>query len=267
MPADRKPTDRKPTDREPRRRLSSRALLALAGGAAIAVVLGLGSLLAIRMESPGELDAEWLEEVVENRGPWFELPARLLDFVGGGWFAIVVVPVGVAALFLLARRPWSALVFVTGSAASALAVAGLKPLFGRVRPEDGLIMLDSAAFPSGHTANAAVVAVLLALLVRRWWVGLLGAAWVVAMALSRTYLAVHWLTDTIAGALFGAGMAVLVWSLFASLLRSERMRATAGADGTAADGDLGPGESEAGESRADGLEAGGLESDGSARGA
>ena len=40
------------------------------------------------------------------------------------------------------------------------------------------------------------MAVLLTLLVRRWSVGIAGAIWVVAMAFARTYLGVHWLTDT-----------------------------------------------------------------------
>jgi membrane-associated phospholipid phosphatase len=41
------------------------------------------------------------------------------------------------------------------------------------------------------------------------------------MALSRTYLGAHWLTDTIGGVLLGAGIAVLIWAPFAQRLRRE----------------------------------------------
>jgi membrane-associated phospholipid phosphatase len=64
--------------------------------------------------------------------------------------------------------------------------------------------------------------VLLALLVPRWWVALAGAVYVVMMALSRTYLGAHWLTDTVGGAVFGASTALAAWAAFAPLLRRER---------------------------------------------
>jgi undecaprenyl-diphosphatase len=49
-----------------------------------------------------------------------------------------------------------------------------------------------------------------------------GAGYVVLMALSRTYLGAHWVTDTIGGMLVGGAVAVLVWVLFARRLRAER---------------------------------------------
>ena len=47
---------------------------------------------------------------------------------------------------------------------------------------------------------------------------------VVAMAFARTYLGVHWLTDTLAGAIVGAGVAVFVWALWAPRLQHESRR-------------------------------------------
>lgn len=201
-------------------RLGPRRLAALGGGVVLLLVLGLGLIVALRETAPA-FDVEFMEEMVERRGPAFEAVARLFDFLGGGWFGIFVVPLAGTAAFVLRKRPWSGLVFLLGSAVSAAIVQGLKVLFGRARPEDILLALDSPAFPSGHVANAATVAVLLALLLRRGWIWAAGAIYVILMALSRTYLGAHWLSDTIGGALVGAAAAVLVWTIFAAALRNE----------------------------------------------
>ncbi|HWM34361.1 MAG TPA: phosphatase PAP2 family protein [Pseudolysinimonas sp.] len=206
-------TARDRLERSPRR-------LALAGaGVAVLLAVGLGVLIALR---PLELDAEWMDEIVENRIPVLQTVSLVFDFLGGGWFGVFVVPLGIAGAFLLARRPWSAGVFVLGSAVSSGVVQLMKVLFGRERPEQILLPLESGSFPSGHTANAATVVVLLALLLRRRWIVAAGALYIVLMALSRTYLGAHWVTDTVGGVLVGAGMAVLVWVLFARRLRTER---------------------------------------------
>lgn len=184
--------------------------------------------LLVRIDAVAdEIDGEWMHDVLELRGPLGEAISRVFDFLGGGWFAFWLVPVAVAVLFLIARRPWAAAVFVVVSAVSAGLVQVLKVLFGRARPDDILLDLTSGAFPSGHAANAATVAVLLALLVPRWWVALAGAAYVVVMALSRTYLGAHWLSDTVGGAVLGASVALAAWAVFAPHLRRERRGAPA----------------------------------------
>lgn len=210
-----------------RRRIeqSPRRLAAIAAGVALLLAVGLGVLVTVRTLNPESLDAEWMEEIVEHRSPFWEVPARVFDFIGGGWFAVLVVPIGVAVALLVARRPWAASAFILGSALSSGAVQLMKALFGRARPEDILVPLDSGSFPSGHAANAATVVVLLALLLGRRWIAVAGSAYVVLMALSRTYLGAHWVTDTVGGILIGAAMAVLVWVLFARKLAAERERA------------------------------------------
>lgn len=202
------------------RSLPRRRPLVFAAGSAIVLTLALGLLVMVR-GADNELDAEWMEDVLELRGPAFDAISYVFDFLGGGWFAILVVPLGVGLAFVLARRPWSALDFVLASAVAALVCQLLKVLFGRARPEQILLPLDNGSFPSGHTTNAAVVAVSLGLLLGRVWVWVVGVLYVVAMALSRTYLGAHWLTDTIGGALLGAGVAVIVWCLLLPKLRTE----------------------------------------------
>jgi membrane-associated phospholipid phosphatase len=195
----------------------------IAGGTAAAGVVAVLLLgLLVRIDAiADEVDGEWMDDILEVRGPVGEAISRVFDFLGGGWFAIWLVPVVLAVIFLIARRPWAALAIIVVSAVSAGLVQVLKALFGRARPEHILLDLDSGAFPSGHAANAATLAVLIALLVGRWWIALVGAVYVVLMALSRTYLGAHWLSDTVGGALLGASIALAGWAILAPRLRRE----------------------------------------------
>lgn len=202
--------------------LTPRRLAVLGAGTAILLVGLLGLLVTTR--ETNALDEEWMEELLELRGPVGQALAMVFDFLGGGWFAIFVVPLGGALAFVLARRPWSGLAFLVASAVGALVVQLLKVGFGRARPEEILVPLDNGSFPSGHTTNAAIVATMLGLLLHRAWVWAAGAIYVAFMALSRTYLGAHWLTDTIGGAILGAAVAVLTWCAFARRLQVEAAR-------------------------------------------
>ena len=53
--------------------------------------------------------------------------------------------------------------------------------------------------------------------------GCSGAVYTVLMAISRTYLGAHWLSDTIGGLLVGAGVALLLWAVLATPLERERL--------------------------------------------
>lgn len=205
---------------ESRARSASRRWPLISGGTAVALALALGVIVSVRRD-PHYFDGEWLEEVVEHRSPLWDVPAFVMDFLGGGWFGVLVVPIGVAVVLLLVRKRWSALYFVLASAVSAGVVQLLKSLFGRARPEEILVSADFGSFPSGHVANAATIAVALAILLQRRWVWFAGAVWVVLMILSRTYLGAHWLSDTIGGLLLGGAVAVLVWAPLASRLHKE----------------------------------------------
>jgi membrane-associated phospholipid phosphatase len=193
----------------------------VSGLVALIVAAAAGALIGIR-ESNLEFDVEWMENLSENRSPFWEVPARLMDFLGGGWFGVFAVPIGVAVLLVIANRRWAAVYFLIASVLSAGIVQVLKNLYDRARPEDILVVTDHGSFPSGHVANAATLAVTLGIILGRTWVWVVGAAYTVLMLLSRTYLGAHWLSDTVGGLLVGAGVAVVVWAPFAARLNRER---------------------------------------------
>lgn len=191
---------------------------------AVGLVLLLGAIIAFRPTEPFAIDLKWMEEVVEHRSPVWTLPALFFDYVGGGILGSVVIPLVIFALLLAFRRPWGATYFAVASVLSVICVQVLKHTVGRARPSDILVQVDLGSFPSGHTANAATMAVVFGLLFPRVWVWCVGGAWAVLMAVSRTYLGAHWLSDTIGGLLLGAGVAVIVWAPLAYRLAEESAR-------------------------------------------
>ncbi|MRX44597.1 phosphatase PAP2 family protein [Agromyces kandeliae] len=210
-----------PAAREERTEHVGRFVPFAAGIAALVIALVLGIVIALR--GLFEIDEEWAEDIFTLRGPIGDLFAYGMNALGGGVIGVFVVPIAIAVILLAVRRPWAALYFVTASVASALIVQLLKNLFGRARPEDIIVLSDFGSFPSGHVANAATIAVTIGIIVPRGWVWFWGVVYTVLMAISRTYLGAHWITDTIGGALVGAGAALLVWTVFAQRMERERL--------------------------------------------
>lgn len=198
----------------------------LAGGVALLIVgLIFGLLIALGTDV---LDVDgWWNTLVGTFYPGLRPFSLFMDFVGGGWFGTYVVPLAGALLLVLARRPWGALLFLVASALSAGVVQLVKGAFGRDRPEDMLVISDHGSFPSGHTANAATMAVILLILFPRAWVFVVGFAWTVLMGFSRTQVHAHWFSDTVGGAILGAGAALIVAAAFTVPVLKERERAAA----------------------------------------
>ena len=138
--------------------------------------------------------------------------AKGMAFVGGAWCTWVV---RVAVLAVLAwRRHWLHLAaFSLAIVTSELFIGPPKALFDRARPTGSLIETSGAAFPSGHAVAAGVTAVgvVIALMgpgPARWTWERRAALYASLMALSRTYLGAHWLSDVVAGGLLGSGVAI-----------------------------------------------------------
>jgi undecaprenyl-diphosphatase len=198
---------------------------ALVGAVLLALACGLGAWVFARGNDPFAVDAWWNGILVDSASNEVVFTfALVMDRLGGTWVAIYVIPIAGALALVLLRRPWAAVYFLAASILSAAAVQVLKRSFGRARPEDILITSDYGSFPSGHAANAATIAAVVVVLFARAWVVIVGIAWVVLMAFSRTYLHAHWLSDTLGGALAGAGVALLVAAAFSVLLAKDRGR-------------------------------------------
>jgi undecaprenyl-diphosphatase len=156
-------------------------------------------------------DAVWRSAGSVENGPATAVSV-VLAWLGS---SAVNWPLRIAALLLLARRRhWlRALAFTLAVLSSELFIGPVKAATDRARPPGSLIETSAASFPSGHAIATAVTAVGLVLVLARpgparWRWEVYAVEITAVMALSRVYLRAHWLSDTVAGALLGAGLAL-----------------------------------------------------------
>jgi len=203
--------------------VDSRRALRISGGL-LAGAAGVGLLVLLPATSGAVQsvdDAVWrFAGAVENRPA--TAVAVVLSWLGSGW---VNWPLRILALGLLAwRTHWLRFAaFALAVVTSELFIGPVKAAVDRPRPPGSLIATSGASFPSGHAVAAAVTAVGLVLVLAeagstRWRWEVRAVVFASVMALSRVYLQAHWLSDTVAGALLGAGLA-LGWPALLSTLR------------------------------------------------
>ncbi len=93
----------------------------------------------------------------------------------------------------------------------------LKRIVNRDRPAQtypDIIAMENErfhSFPSGHTSNAFVTATSLSLNFKKWYVILPSYAWATAVGYSRMHMGVHYPSDVFAGAIVGAGSALITY--------------------------------------------------------
>jgi membrane-associated phospholipid phosphatase len=200
----------------------------ISGAGALVLAVVLGALIVLRGGGrPLWIDNEWLAELVEHRSAFWDVPSLVMNYVGAGIIGVFVIPILIVVILVLIKRPWAAGYYLLATLIGSGLVQLLKHLFGRARPDEILVTSDFGSFPSGHVANAAVMATSLGIIFPKVWVWVLGVIYTVVMLLSRTYLGAHWLSDTIGGMLLGVGVAIVLWAPFAAKLNGERHLAPA----------------------------------------
>jgi undecaprenyl-diphosphatase len=209
-----------------RRTIKSRLNPEVATGLALTVALGavvvggivLGTLAyLVRTNSQLlDLDASVAQWGADHAGPVSERGLNLITQLGETWFAVVLVIVVAVVGYLRRPNRWIPVFLLTVLIGQWLLTNGVKELLDRVRPTlNPIAETLGPSFPSGHTTTAAAVWAAAALVLGRGVSPhgrslLAGAAAgiAVAVACTRVFLDVHWLTDTIAGLFLG-------WAWFA----------------------------------------------------
>lgn len=144
--------------------------------------------------------------------------AILLAHSGDSWFWLA----GLALVLLLGTDYWRdrAVIMGAGVLVTATLVLAIKFTVRRQRPEGqwGNIYrnTDPHSFPSGHAARAVMLAVVAAGLGPTWF-GLSLLIWAPFVPLARVAMGVHYLSDILAGALFGLAAGLIVLRVFPGL--------------------------------------------------
>jgi membrane protein DedA with SNARE-associated domain/membrane-associated phospholipid phosphatase len=138
-----------------------------------------------------------------------------------GSLPVIVAVALVTAIWAAVRGRWiDVATLVAGVVLSIVLVHVAKAASDRMRPLGGLVHADLSAYPSGHTAYTVTLVACATILVRagtgwavRFAAVTVAAVLVVAVAATRVYLRVHFLTDVIGGAALGTAIWALVGTL------------------------------------------------------
>jgi len=163
-----------------------------------------------------QLDARVHDWAVSERNIGATTFFVTMSRIGGPSGVAAIAAVVTVALLIARRFRWAAFLVINVAGAGALDWE-LKRYFARARPDVALMLRRAAgySFPSGHAMESTVLFMALSYLAirsfPRWrWKSAaiaLGTTLIVAVAISRVYLGVHWISDVAAGIVIG-----LLWT-------------------------------------------------------
>jgi undecaprenyl-diphosphatase len=151
--------------------------------------------------------------IAERPGGWRTL-AALLAHSGDSWLWLL----GLAVVWLAGNEYWKAraVVLALGTLLTAVIVLAIKFLVRRKRPEGewgGIYRsTDPHSFPSGHAVRAVMLAVL-ALGMGPAWLAVSMVLWAPLVSLARVAMGLHYLSDVLAGMVFGVVMGGVITTL------------------------------------------------------
>jgi undecaprenyl-diphosphatase len=190
--------------------------LALVAVIAGGVVLALLAVVVRSTDLLSGLDSSVAEWGNRHASAWSHDALTLVTQLGETWLVVLVAIVVAAVEIARTRNRWVVLFLLAVILGDKLLTEAIKQLVDRARPTiEAVAATLGPSFPSGHTSTAAASWAAFALVAGRWWgrrswPTLAGVAVgiAVAVALSRVFLDVHWLSDVLGGLALG-------WAWFA----------------------------------------------------
>lgn len=207
----------------PRRLHRGRAIVAATVLLAVAAVLG--GLLLTEDRNPvfQGLDDAWYGFAATLHTPFWDTVNLVLNWTG--YTGMLILHILLASALLVRRRPRSAVLSAAAGLTVMLLTQLLKWVIHRPRPVGANVATDTYSYPSGHVSATTAFVLVVALLIGRGWAWLLAICGMLAMMISRSYLAAHWLTDVVGGACLASAVVLLLWLGFQNICIQENIDA------------------------------------------
>ena len=162
--------------------------------------------------------------------PWHYRPLdyifRAFTILGDGLMIL-----SLAVLLFIFKRRFLSLMIIGGYVLSGIPVQIIKSYFDAPRPAvflkemnyshfvEGVTLHNYNSFPSGHTASAFALAVILAISLKNKWYGLILLFVATMVGYSRIYLSQHFMVDVFVGSFIGVLSGVTIYLFLEKWIR------------------------------------------------